>query len=143
MPEPGTVTPVPTSVPAPADVVERLRAERNVWLCTLRRDGSPHVTPVWFAHLRDRWWISVGADSVKVRNAAADPRVSLALEDGDAPVVAEGRTTVHTSDFPPDVVAAFQERYDYDIRVPFDWHGQDRALLEVNVTRWLLSGTAQ
>ncbi|WP_304453496.1 pyridoxamine 5'-phosphate oxidase family protein [Nocardiopsis sp. YSL2] len=139
MPDTGT----DTSVPAPADVVERLRADRNVWLCTLRRDGSPHVTPVWFAHLRDRWWISVGAASVKVRNAAADPRVSLALQDGDAPVVAEGRATVRTEDFPPDVVAAFQERYGYDIRVPFAWHGQDRALMEVNVTRWLMSGAAR
>ena len=139
MPDTGTGT----SVPAPAGVAERLSAERNVWLCTLRPDGSPHVTPVWFAHLRDRWWISVGARSVKARNAAADPRVSLALQDGDEPVVAEGRTTVHTEGFPPDVVAAFQERYDYDIRAPFEWHGQNRALMEVNVTRWLMSGTAQ
>jgi PPOX class probable F420-dependent enzyme len=132
-----------SSVPAPEAVAERLRVGRNVWLCTLRRDGSPHVTPVWFAHLRDRWWISAGEGSVKVRNALADPRVSLALEDGDAPVVAEGRAGVRTAGFPPDVVAAFQERYGYDIRVPFEGDGQERALLEVSVTRWLMSGTAQ
>ncbi|RKS10838.1 PPOX class probable F420-dependent enzyme [Nocardiopsis sp. Huas11] len=121
----------------------RGRQKNRRWLCTLRPDGSPHTTPVWFAHLRDRWWISVGARSVKARNAAADPRVSLALQDADAPVVAQGRVTVHHGDFPPDVVAAFQERYDYDIRVPFERQGQDRALMEVGVTRWLLSGTAQ
>ncbi|WP_017571836.1 pyridoxamine 5'-phosphate oxidase family protein, partial [Nocardiopsis halotolerans] len=109
---------------------------------TLRRDGSPHVTPVWFVHLRDRWWISVDARSVKARNAAADPRVSLALEDGDAPVVAEGRARVHADGFPEDVVSAFRDRYDYDIRTPFDTRGEPRALLEVGVTRWPMSGAA-
>ncbi|NYH53554.1 PPOX class probable F420-dependent enzyme [Nocardiopsis arvandica] len=134
---------VRTPVPVPDAVSGRLRTDRNVWLCTLRRDGSPHVTPVWFVHLRDRWWVSVGAGSVKARNAAADPRVSLALEDGDAPVVAEGRATVRTEGFPEDVVEAFQERYGYDIRTPFPETTDTRALLEVAVTRWLLDGTAR
>ncbi|MEU7799334.1 pyridoxamine 5'-phosphate oxidase family protein [Micromonospora arborensis] len=38
------------SVP-PTDVEVRLARELNVWLCTLRRDGSPHLTPVWFVYL--------------------------------------------------------------------------------------------
>jgi len=29
-------------------VIQRLRQERHAWLCTLRPDGSPHITPVWF-----------------------------------------------------------------------------------------------
>ncbi|NKY99896.1 pyridoxamine 5'-phosphate oxidase family protein [Nocardiopsis alborubida] len=131
-----------TTVPAPEALAGRLGTDRNAWLCTLRRDGSPHVTPVWFAHLRDRWWISVDARSVKARNAAADPRVSLALEDGDVPVVAEGRTRVHTDGFPGDVVAAFRDKYDYDIRTPIDTRDEPRALLEIRVTRWLMSGAA-
>ena len=130
------------SMAAPESLTERLRGDRNVWLCTLRRDGSPHVTPVWFVHLRDRWWISVQAGSVKARNISNDPRVSLALEDGDAPVVAEGRALVHTGEFPEDVVAAFHDKYGYEIRTPEDGSDLPRALVEVGVTRWLLSGEA-
>lgn len=130
------------SIAAPESLTERLRTDRNVWLCTLRRDGSPHVTPVWFVHLRDRWWISVQAGSVKARNISTDPRVSLALEDGDAPVVAEGRALVHTEAFPEDVVAAFHDKYGYEIRTPEDGSDLPRALVEVGVTRWLLSGEA-
>jgi hypothetical protein len=113
-----------------------------VWLCTLRRGGSPHVTPVWFVYLRERWWISVRARSVKARNAAAGPRVSLALEDGDAPVVAEGRARGHADGFPEDVVAAFQDEYGYDIRTPSGAGADPRALLEAGATRWLTGGAA-
>ena len=97
-------------LPAPEHLRSRLARDRNVWLCTLRADGSPHTVPVWFVHLRERWWIGVSTRSVKARNALRDPRVSLALEDGDAPVVAQGLVTVHDR-FPSDVLAAFQERY--------------------------------
>ena len=130
----------PNLAPTPRNVLRRLAGERNVWLCTLRADGSPHLVPVWFVHLRERWWIGASTRSVKVRNALRDPRVSLALEDGDRPVVAQGRATVR-EDFPDDVLAAFEERYGWDPRTPY---GADprRSLLEVGVTRWLMAGAA-
>ncbi|GGM01893.1 hypothetical protein GCM10012279_19490 [Micromonospora yangpuensis] len=127
-----------STVPLPHDVRLRLADERNVWLCTLRGDGSPHVTPVWFVYLDCVWWIGCDGRSVKVRNVRADPRVSLALEDGVAPVVAEGAARVHHADFPAPIVTAFAGKYaGWDIR------GDDRVLLEVPVRRWLLAGTAQ
>ena len=130
------------TVPAPEALRERLSADRNVWLCTLRADGSPHVTPVWFTHLRERWWIGASTTAVKTRNARRDPRVSLALEDADAPVVAQGLVTVHTADFPGDVLEAFRARYDWDPRTRYEGHSGQRALLEVGVTRWLMAGEA-
>ncbi|WP_262286823.1 pyridoxamine 5'-phosphate oxidase family protein [Micromonospora sp. MA102] len=39
----------PSAVP-PTDVEIRLPRESNAWLCTLRPDGSPHLTPVWFVY---------------------------------------------------------------------------------------------
>ena len=129
-----------TFLPAPEHLRERLARDQNVWLCTLRADGSPHVVPVWFVHLRERWWIGVSTASVKARNALRDPRVSLALEDGDAPLVAQGVASVR-DDFPDDVLTAFRDRYGWDPRTPY---GKDprRSLLEVGVTRWLMAGTA-
>ena len=110
-----------------------------MWLCTLRRDGSPHVTPVWFVYADGTWWVGCDDRSVKARNVTADARVSLALEDGGAPVVAEGVAHVHR-DFPTEVVAAFAGKYGgWDVRQ----REGERVLLEIPVRRWLLAGTAR
>ncbi|MFI8801562.1 MULTISPECIES: TIGR03618 family F420-dependent PPOX class oxidoreductase [Micromonospora] len=136
------MAPSPTA-PVPPAVEDRLARERNVWLCTLRRDGSPHMTPVWFVYADGVWWIGCEGRSVKARNVAADPRVSLALEDGVHPVVAEGVARLHRADFPPAIVAAFAEKYGgWDIRQPVT-PDSERVLLEVPVRRWLLAGRAR
>ncbi|MEU5257734.1 pyridoxamine 5'-phosphate oxidase family protein [Amycolatopsis sp. NPDC021455] len=125
------------------EIADRLGQDRNVWLCTLRGDGSPHVTPVWFAYLGDAFWIGSGERNVKVRNVVNDPRVSLALEDGDKPVVAEGRARVHRGALREDVLAALSAKYDgWDAGAEIAPFGP-RVLLEVPVGRWLLKGTAQ
>ncbi|MEU7754973.1 pyridoxamine 5'-phosphate oxidase family protein [Micromonospora sp. NPDC049171] len=51
----------PRTMPS-TDVALRLSREWNVWLCTLRRDGSPHLTPVWFVYADETWWIGCGWD---------------------------------------------------------------------------------
>ncbi|WP_199853960.1 TIGR03618 family F420-dependent PPOX class oxidoreductase [Plantactinospora sp. BB1] len=124
-------------------VRDRLDRDRNVWLCTLRPDGSPHVTPVWFLYREDTFWVGSAARNRKVRNIDADPRVSLALENGDAPVVAEGRATVLRADFPAEIVYAFHGKYaGWDVTVPVPGEGP-RTLLRIPVTRWLLAGRAR
>ncbi|MFH8347365.1 pyridoxamine 5'-phosphate oxidase family protein [Streptomyces sp. NPDC018045] len=135
-----------------AHLRDRLADERIAWLCTLRPDGSPHVTPVWFVFVRGTWWIGAERASVKRRNIENDPRVSLALEGGEAPVVAEGRARVWhippgtgappALDVPPDVVAAFLTKYDWDVTATSP-PAAGRVLFEVPVGRWLLAGTAQ
>jgi len=144
---------MPASSPAdlPAPVRARLATERVAWLTTLRPDGAPHVTPVWFVALGAEagttrtgatWWVVTGATTVKARNLRGDPRVALALPDGDRPVVAEGRAALHDHDFPGEVVRAFAGKYDgWDVERP-EPDGAAHLLVEVPVTRWLLRGTA-
>ncbi len=69
---------IDTSTEFGARVARRLREEEVVWLTTVRRDGTPQPTPVWFL------WD--GGDSVliysrpnqqKERNIASNPRVAL------------------------------------------------------------------
>ncbi|MET7375708.1 pyridoxamine 5'-phosphate oxidase family protein [Micromonospora arida] len=130
------------SIP-PAGVQERLSRDLNVWLCTVRRDGSPHLTPVWFVYLSATFWVGCEGRSVKARNVVADPRVSLALESGNAPVVAEGTARVHRAGFPSTVVEAFASKYDgWDVGRQVD-PDSERVLLEIPVRRWLFAGTAQ
>ena len=123
--------------------LDRLRTERNAWLCTLRRDGSPHVTPVWYVLVDDEFWISSGERNAKVRNVINDPRVSLALDGGDHPYVAEGRAVVHRDRLREDVLAALAEKYDgWQAGLEIEPYGK-RVLINVPVDRWLLRGAAQ
>ncbi len=123
-------------------VLERLDREPLAWLCTLRRDGSPHQTPVWFVFHNSTLWICSAEKNRKVRNVLLDPRVSVALEGGGAPVVAEGRVTLRPCNFSPDVIERFRTKYDWDITLPNEHEGP-RVLLEIPVARWLLAGVAQ
>jgi PPOX class probable F420-dependent enzyme len=54
-------------------------------LATLMPDGSPLSTPVWIGRDGDRVMISLSDGSLKGKNTARDPRVSLSIVDFDNP----------------------------------------------------------
>lgn len=118
----------------------RLRSERNVWLATVRKNGTPHLTPIWFVWLDGAFWLCTGSGSVKARNARTNPQVSVSLEDGDEPLVAEGSVTIHARPYPDPVVRVFASKFGWDITRP-DADGPFDALLQVRVDRWLMKGT--
>jgi PPOX class probable F420-dependent enzyme len=102
MSEPKPTAPrMPAAYGAPTDgsggerlpwswAVEQLTAARNYWICTTRRDGSPHAMPVWGVWLDNAVWFSTSPDSTKGRNMARDPRIVVHLESGEETVVLEG-----------------------------------------------------
>lgn len=47
-------------------------------LTTFRRDGTPVVTPVWFAQEVDRLYVMTGADTGKVRRIRQNAQVEIA-----------------------------------------------------------------
>lgn len=125
----------------PDEVLHRLERAGIAWFATVRPDGSPHLTPVWFLYRTGAWWIGSAGRSKKVRNLSVDGRVSLALQGGGAPVVAEAIAIIHRANFSPEIVAGFAGKYDgWDV-TSAEPDGP-RVLLEIPVTRWLLSGTA-
>jgi PPOX class probable F420-dependent enzyme len=69
-------------------------------LATIRADGRPHLAPIWFVVDDDGSIVfNTGESTVKGRNLARDPRVSLCVDDERPPfsfVVLEG--TVELSD---------------------------------------------
>lgn len=67
-------------------------------LATTRRDGRPHVAPIWF-DLDDDGSIvfTTGADTLKGKAIRRDPRVCLCVDDEDPPfsfVIVEGRVEI-------------------------------------------------
>jgi nitroimidazol reductase NimA-like FMN-containing flavoprotein (pyridoxamine 5'-phosphate oxidase superfamily) len=116
---------------SPEPEASRVEQARNVWLATVRPDGRPHLVPVWFVVEAERWYICIAPGSVKARNLGANPRVSLALEDGDHPYILEGQA----QPVPPaaSVLASFKAKYDWDITTD-DHYTQ---VFEVTVARRL------
>ena len=76
-----------------AEMEEFLRRPLVVSFTTIRPDGSPQVTPIWYEYDAGKFYCCVGADSVKARNIRRDSRVTLCIATHDEPykyVVAEG-----------------------------------------------------
>ena len=58
-------------------VERRLREETIVWLTTVRRDGTPQPTPVWFLWDGETILMYSQPNQQKERNIARSPKVSL------------------------------------------------------------------
>jgi PPOX class probable F420-dependent enzyme len=55
-------------------------------VATTRKDGRPHVAPVWFAlDDDDSVMFTTGADTVKGRTIKRDPRVAICVDDERPP----------------------------------------------------------
>ena len=69
------------------------RPAHTAKLATVRRDGRPHVAPIWFDLDGDDIVFTTGVDSVKGRTIRRDPRVSVCVDDERPPfsfVIIEG-----------------------------------------------------
>lgn len=73
-----------------SDAEQKLRDSRNYWICTTRPDGRPHAMPVWGVWHDGALYWGTGASTVKARNLAANPAITVHLESGDDCIVVEG-----------------------------------------------------
>jgi PPOX class probable F420-dependent enzyme len=67
---------------------------RTATIASLRADGRPHAVPVWYVLDGDDIVCTVNDSTVKARNIARDPRVTVVVDDEAAPyafVSIEGR----------------------------------------------------
>jgi PPOX class probable F420-dependent enzyme len=67
-----------------ARAVEFAAGQRNAVLTTLRADGRPQQSVVFFAADGDRFTISITDDRAKTRNLRRDPRAALFIQGADA-----------------------------------------------------------
>ncbi len=49
-------------------------------LATLRRNGTPHLTTVWYRWNGAAFWIATNRDRVKYRHITRDPRVTVLVD---------------------------------------------------------------
>lgn len=63
-------------------------------LATVRKDGSPHVTPMWYMLEGGRLFLNTTTNRVKYYNIRRDPRVSFLVDDGYPYVMIEGKARI-------------------------------------------------
>ncbi len=79
-----------------AHVQQRLRDDIVVWLTTVRPDGQPQTSAVWFLWDGETFLI-FSMPNLKVRNLRQNPHVALALDDtrrGGDVITVEGTATL-------------------------------------------------
>jgi hypothetical protein len=118
--------------PSPEDL-EKLTQAANIWFASVRSDGRPHLTPVWFVYDGLHLYVSIDPKGIKNRNLTTNPNVSLALEDGSHPLICEGQAALLHQPYSPEILALFQKKYDWDIRED----GQYNQLVEITPEKWL------
>jgi PPOX class probable F420-dependent enzyme len=94
----------------------KLRSEIAVWLTTVTPDGQPQTTPVWFRWDGDTFLIYSQPDRPKLRNIAADPKVSLHLvgdREGEDIITFEGTAALDPSAPRADQLEDYIEKYAY------------------------------
>lgn len=88
---------IDTSTEAGARGAKRLEGEQIIWLTTVRADGTPQSSPVWFLWDGSEFLVYSQPGRAKLRNIEGNPRVALNLnsgEGGDDIVTVSGAATI-------------------------------------------------
>lgn len=99
---------------------------------TVMADGTPQVTPVWFDHDDEYFYINTAKGRVKDRNLRARPAVALTISDPYNPyryIQVRGRVAAFTEDGAKDHMDKLSFKYENK-----PWHlppGQVRVLFKI------------
>ncbi len=59
-----------------------LESRKSIQIATINKDGSPHLTVLWFAIVDGKIALETFTKSQKIVNLKRDPRIAVLLEDG-------------------------------------------------------------
>ncbi len=65
------------SVEITQELAERIEKQIYIWFTSVREDGMPQPTPVWFARDGDTFLVYTTRGAQKLRNIEAHPKVAL------------------------------------------------------------------
>jgi PPOX class probable F420-dependent enzyme len=95
-------------------VEERLRNDELLWLTTVSPDGTPQPSLIWFYWDGETVLIYSQPNAPKIRNIAANPRVSLnfqANDEGEDVVILIGEAAVDPTAPPSNLHEAYRHKY--------------------------------
>lgn len=102
------------SVDLQPEFAERLEHAEYIWFTTVRKDGMPQPTPVWFVREGDTFLIYTVPDAQKLRNMKGNRHVALSYnesEDADDYLVIMGEAVIDENAPSPLRNAAYMAKY--------------------------------
>ena len=99
-------------------VARRLEAELIIWLTTVRVDGTPQPSPVWFLWADQTLLIYSQPNKQKLRNITQNPKVALNFnsdQTGGNIAVITGTAQLDPQAPPVDRLRAYVEKYRQEI----------------------------
>jgi PPOX class probable F420-dependent enzyme len=114
----------------------RLRHNLIAWLTSVRPDGQPVTTPVWFLYREDDTILVFSQPgSAKFRNITSNPKVSLVLDVSDLGrnIVRVEGTAVASEESPADQQPAYLAKYAERIGALFDTPEKFAALFSSSI----------
>ncbi len=96
------------------ELERRFHEDKIAWLTTVRSDGVPQPTPVWFLWQGGRFLIYSQPEAKKIRNIANNSRVAINLNSdlwGNRIVVVSGAASVEANATPANETPAYLEKY--------------------------------
>ena len=97
-----------------AHAEKRLQDEKVAWLTTVRRDGQPQSSPVWFLWRDGEVVVYSKPTTQKVRNVQVNAKVALHLRDldeGSDVVSLEGEATIDDRYPAASAIPAYVKKY--------------------------------
>ena len=119
--------------------IVRLFEGRNfAFLATVKKDGSPQVTPTWIDRDNDTILVNTAKGRVKQENVSRDPRVSISLVDDRNPysmVMISGKVIEQTTEGADEHIDKLARRYLNADRYPNHSADVKRVILKIKPER--------
>jgi PPOX class probable F420-dependent enzyme len=101
------------------ELLALIKSAYFVWFTTVRDDGMPQPTPVWFVPEQDSFLIYTTPDSHKLRNLKHNKKVALGYAgdlEANSYVVLMGEAAIDPQALPPNQNQAYMQKYGEGIR---------------------------
>jgi len=63
-------------------IKEFLKSQKMMHLATIDDSGNPHIVPVWYMYVNDKFYIGTNTSTRKAKNIKKNPRVSICIDTG-------------------------------------------------------------
>ena len=119
-------------------VAELIEAKNFVQVGTIRKDGTPHLTPVWVDHEGDTIVLNSAEGRAWPSNLRRDPRVTLNVVNSENPyeyVEIRGRLVEDTQEGADEHINKMAMKYLGEEEYPFRQPGEQRIILRIEPER--------
>ncbi|HJT09428.1 MAG TPA: pyridoxamine 5'-phosphate oxidase family protein [Candidatus Nitrosotalea sp.] len=59
-----------------------IRKQKILRLATVNSKGSPHIVPVWYSYINNKFYVGTNTRTTKARNIKHSPKVSFCIDKG-------------------------------------------------------------